>query len=147
MEPVTKTEAVLSLVSGDRRQFARYLGIGIIATLADWAIFYTLISLSGVFYALALATSYSASTVLNFFLNRRYTFRNRYRRVYLQLALFVAIAIVGLGLNEVIVYGLVQLIPGGETGISLMASRVIATGIVFLWNFALNKRLTFHILR
>lgn len=147
MEPVTKAEAALSQASGVRLQFARYLGIGIVATLADWAIFYALASLLGIYYTMALATSYSASTVMNFFLNRRYTFRNTYRRVHVQLALFAAIAVVGLSLNEIIVYVLVHLIPGGETDIWLMASRVIATAIVFMWNFMLNKRLTFHLFR
>lgn len=147
MEPVAKADAVLSQAAGDRLQPARYLGVGIVATLADWAIFYALVSFAGVFYTLALAISYGASTALNFFLNRRYTFRSRYRRVHVQLALFTAIAIIGLGLNEMIVYSLVRIVPGGETDISLMASRVIATVAVFTWNFMLNKRLTFHIYR
>jgi putative flippase GtrA len=147
MEPITKAETTTSRVSGDHRQFARYLGIGILATLADWAIFYALAGFLGVFYALALATSYCASTVLNFFLNRRYTFRNTYRRVHVQLAVFGAVAITGLGLNELIMYGLVQITPGSKTGISLMVTRVIATAVVFVWNFALNKRFTFRIFR
>jgi putative flippase GtrA len=147
MEPVTRAEATLSRASGDRRQFARYLGIGIIATLADWAIFYMLVSHAGIFYPLALATSYSASTVLNFFLNRRYTFRNTYRRVHVQMAVFFSIAIAGLGLNEAIVFALARIIPGGTASVTLMASRVAATAVVFVWNFALNKRLTFHVFR
>ena len=96
---------------------------------------------------MALATSYGASTGLNFFLNRKYTFRNKYRRVHIQLALFIAVAIVGLGINEIIMFSLAHLIPGGTTEIALMASRAIATFVVFLWNFALNKRLTFRLLR
>jgi putative flippase GtrA len=142
-----KADAVLSRVSGHSPQFARYLGIGIVATLVDWTIFYLLIGYLGIFYLVALATSYFASTVLNFFLNKRYTFRNTYRRVHVQLALFVAVAIVGLGINEIIVFSLAHLIPGGTTEVALMASRVIATLVVFLWNFALNKRLTFRLLQ
>jgi putative flippase GtrA len=142
---IAKADAVLSRACGVYPQFARYLGIGVIATLVDWVIFYLLIVYAGVFYLLALATSYFASTALNFFMNRRYTFRNTYKRVHVQLAFFIAIAIVGLGLNETIVYGLAHLLPGGMTDAALMASRVIATLVVFLWNFALNKRITFRL--
>jgi putative flippase GtrA len=145
MEIPAKADAVLSRVCGNGSQFARYLGIGILATLVDWAIFYLLIGFLGVFYVLALAASYFASTAFNFFMNRRYTFRNTYRRVHVQLAIFLAVAIIGLGLNETIVYSLAHLLPGGMTDIALMAARMIATLVVFLWNFALNKRITFRL--
>ncbi len=147
MGMLMKADAVLSRAWGNSPQFARYLGIGIVATLVDWTIFYLLIGYLGIFYLVALATSYGASTVLNFFLNKRYTFRNTYRRVHVQLALFIAVAIVGLGINEIIMFSLAHLIPGGTTEVALMASRAIATFVVFLWNFALNKRLTFRLLR
>lgn len=142
-----KADGVLSRVWGNSPPFARYLGIGIVATLVDWTIFYLLIGYLGIFYLMALATSYGASTVLNFFLNKRYTFRNKCRRVHIQFTLFIAVAIVGLGINEIIMFSLAQLIPGGTTAIALMASRAVATFAVFLWNFALNKRLTFRLLR
>jgi putative flippase GtrA len=145
MEIIAKVDVVLSRACGACPQFARYLGIGVVATLVDWVIFYLLIAYLGVFYLLALAVSYFASTALNFFLNRRYTFRNTYKRVHVQIVFFIAIAIVGLGLNETIVYGLAHLLPGGVTDAALMASRVIATLVVFVWNFALNKRITFRL--
>jgi putative flippase GtrA len=80
MQILAKADVVLSRVCSNSPQFARYLGIGVIATLVDWTIFYLLIGYLGIFYMLALATSYFSSTALNFFLNRRYTFRNTYRK-------------------------------------------------------------------
>jgi putative flippase GtrA len=59
----------------------------------------------------------------------------------------MAVAIIGLGINEIIMFSLANLIPGGTTDVALMASRVIATIMVFMWNFALNKGLTFRLLR
>jgi putative flippase GtrA len=147
MERLTVAGVALTGARDRLRQFASYFGIGVIATLVDWAIFYLLIGVLGIFYVPALATSYGASTLLNFFLNRQFTFRNTSRQVHLQLALFGAIAVIGLGLNEGIIYSLVHLVPGGEIDVSLMVSRVIATVAVFAWNFMLNKRLTFHIFR
>ncbi len=147
MGPITKADVARSRVPGGHRQLTRYLAVGIIATLTDWTIFYLLVGFLSVFYLQALAGSYFASTVLNFFLNRQYTFRNTYRRVHVQLAIFVAVAIAGLGLNEMIMYVLVRISPGGTTDVSLMVSRVIATMAVFAWNFTLNKRVTFQVFR
>lgn len=147
MEQVTKAGEALPEAASGRRQFLSYLGIGIIATLADWAIFYVLAGRLGVFYPLALAASYGSSTAFNFFANRRFTFRNRYSRVGVQLAVFSVIAVAGLGLNELVVYAIVRLVPGGATGISLMAARMTATAVVFVWNFVLNKSLTFRVFR
>ena len=46
---LVKADAVLSRVCNDSPQFARYLGIGIVATLVDWTIFYLLIGYPGHF--------------------------------------------------------------------------------------------------
>lgn len=63
-------------IYGDYLKFARYMGIGVITTLADWLIFYMIISYMHVFYLLALAMSYFISTILSFFLNKHFTFQN-----------------------------------------------------------------------
>lgn len=132
--------------SAGLEKFVKFTGVGIVATLLDWLIFYTLVHYIGLFYPLALATSYMTSMVLNFFLNRRYTFLNAYREVHVQLASFTGVAVLGLGINELFVYGMANYILG-SAGAGLMASRIIATLIVFIWNFTLNDRITFRIFR
>jgi putative flippase GtrA len=96
---------------------------------------------------MALAVSYLISTVISFFLNKRFTFRNTYKKVHFQLASFIAVAAAGLAINEAIVYGLVHYALGSNASLSLMVARVIATFIVFVWNFMINKRITFRIFR
>lgn len=145
MELPTSTDAILSRIYGDYRKLARYLGVGVITTLVDWVIFYLLIRYLYIFYLLALALSYFTSTILSFSLNKRYTFRNKFKKAHYQLLLFVAVAATGLALNEALVYSLVHFLFGSNASFGLMASRIIATIIVFLWNFALNKRITFKI--
>jgi putative flippase GtrA len=128
------------------RKFMKFTGVGIVATLLDWLIFFALVRYTSLLYPLALATSYLASTILNFFMNRRYTFRNTYKKVHLQLASFVGVAVLGLGLSEALVYGIANYLLG-HSSTGLMASRVIATLVVFAWNFLLNDRITFRIFR
>lgn len=138
--------AALSGIHEDVPRLAKYFGVGIIATAVDWTLFYVLIRYLQLFYVLALVASYSTSTVLSFFMNRRYTFRNTYDQVHFQLASFTAVAVLGLGLNEVLVYGMAYYVFG-SAGAGLMASRFIATLVVFAWNFMLNKSITFKIFR
>ena len=64
----------------------------------------------------------------------------------MQLASFAVVAILGMGLNEILVYGMANYMLG-IAGLGLMASRAIATLIVFIWNFVLNKSITFKIFR
>ena len=147
MGPPAKVDALLSLVYRDYWQFSSFLGVGIVATLVDWAIFYLLAGYLGIFYMLALALSYLASTVLNFFLNRHFTFENTCKKVHFQLGSFFSVAITGLVLNEVIVYSLIHYLFAANAGNLVMASRIIATVLVFIWNFILNKYITFRIFR
>ena len=142
-----KVDALLSLVYRDYGQFTKFLGVGVVATLVDWAIFYLLAGYLGIFYLLSLALSYLISTVLNFFMNRRFTFGSKYKKVHVQLGSFLSVAIVGLALNELIVYGLVHYLFAAGTGNMVMVSRIIATFLVFIWNFLLNKCITFRIFR
>lgn len=138
--------SILSGIYSDYMKLAKYLSIGIIATILDWALFYVLISYLQIFYLLALALSYMISTVFNYFMNRRYTFQSIYGKIHMQLASFAVVAILGMGLNEVLVYGMANYLLG-IAGPGLMASRAIATLIVFIWNFVLNKSITFKIFR
>jgi putative flippase GtrA len=136
--------AVVSGIDRDYLKLAKYFSVGIIATAIDWALFYVFIQYLQMFYLLALALSYILSTVLNYFMNRRYTFRNAYGKIHIQFASFATVAVLGMGLNEVLVYGMANYVLG-ITGPRLMASRAIATLIVFIWNFLINKSITFKI--
>lgn len=147
MALLAKVDALISQVYPGYRQFSKFLSVGVIATLVDWAIFYLLAGYLGIFYLLSLAVSYLASTVLNFFVNRRFTFGNKSRKIHVQFMSFIAIALVGLALNEAIIYGLVHYLFSSTAGPVVMASRIIATLVVFLWNFVLNKSITFHVFR
>jgi len=129
----------------DYLQFFKYMGVGVLGTLADWATFYILIGFADVYYLYAVALSYAVGTVINFFLNKRFTFKNTYKKIHFQFLSFALVALIGLGLNEVLLYAFVHYVFASSSDIALMASRVIVTFIVFVWNFVANKRTTFKI--
>lgn len=142
---LSKFDMMFSSVYADYKKFVKYLSVGIIATLADWSFFFMFINFTELFYLYALAASYFIGMVISFFLNKRYTFNNTYQKVHFQFATFAIVAMIGLALNEVLFFGFVHYIFASMDDFSLMASRVIVTLIVFVWNFIANKRTTFKI--
>ena len=53
--------------------------------------------------------------------------------------MFALIGVVGLGLNELIIY-----LCTGVWGMWVMLSKIISTGIVFFWNFFARKYILFR---
>lgn len=142
---VSSIDRLMSGIYKDYLKFFKYLGVGILGTIADWAVFYALIGFADIFYLYALAMSYFVGMVINFFLNKRYTFNNTYKKVHFQFLSFALVALIGFGLNEGLLYAFVHYVFASSSDIALMVSRVIVTFIVFVWNYVANKRTTFKI--
>ena len=75
----------------------------------------------------------------NYFLNKYFTFQNVDTEVIQQFFCFIGIALAGLGFNLGILYCLQT-----YSKINFYVSKLIATAIVFLWNFFANSWFTFN---
>ncbi len=75
----------------------------------------------------------------NYFLNKYFTFQNTDSDLVIQFVSFFGIALVGLGLNLIILYCLQT-----YTKFNFYISKIIATAIVFFWNFTANSWFTFN---
>jgi putative flippase GtrA len=75
----------------------------------------------------------------NYFLNKYFTFQNTDTELIQQFLSFIGIALVGLGFNLGIIYCLQTF-----SKINFYVSKLIATAIVFLWNFFANSWFTFN---
>jgi putative flippase GtrA len=141
-------DTVLSGVYRDYVKLFKYLAVGIVGTGADWLVFALVIGYTGIFYALAMAMSYFVGMIINYALNRRFTFNNTYKKMHYQFASFAVIALIGLGIQEAFMVGLVHyLLADTSADPLLMASRVIATFAGFIWTFIANKKITFEVFR
>ncbi len=148
MDALKTIDTALSSVYRDYVKLAKYLAVGIVGTVADWAVFALLIGYTSLIYVLAMAMSYFVGMVINYVLNRRFTFNNTYKKVHYQFASFAAIALIGLGIQEAFMVGLVHyLLSDTSVYALLMASRVIATFAGFIWTFIANKKVTFKVFR
>jgi putative flippase GtrA len=116
-------------------QFARFLIVGGIATALQYAILFALAG-EGVRPLLASSIGFVVSAVGNYTLNRRFTFHSDVKYVT-GLERFSIIAGVGLALNAVV------MAAGIALGIHYLASQILATAVVLLWNFQVNRVWTF----
>jgi putative flippase GtrA len=118
-------------------QFGRFLIVGGVATALQYAILITLTVSGGVQPLLASTIGFVASSAANYTLNRRFTFRSHVD--YLgRLQRFAIIATGGLGLNAIVMAAAIDLV-----GMNYIASQIVASGVVLLWNFHANRQWTF----
>ena len=122
-------------------QFCSYFLVGGISAIVEWVMFYIFASILYIDYMFATVLAFIFSTTANWILGRVLTFKNnqkyadeRWKEV---LAVF-AVSAIGLIFNMIIMYILVTLI-GLNTKLLMTFSKIIATGIVFIWNFLIRK--------
>jgi putative flippase GtrA len=78
------------------------------------------------------------AVVSNYMLNRRWTFRSKDPAVAAQFTKFLSVAIVGLALNNGFIYLLHD-----KGGLPFYGAKLLATGVVMIWNFVANTKFTF----
>ena len=118
-------------------QFLKFGVVGVIATGIDFGIMIFLTEVFGVDPVISSGISFCTSTVFNYLASMRFVFRHREdlskRHEFI---IFVVLSLIGLGLNQLIMWGGTTVL--GERWYILV--KVAATGIVMLWNFFSRKR-------
>ncbi len=118
-------------------QFGRFLIVGGLGTALQYAILFTLTVYGGVQPLLASSIGFVTSAAANYTANRRFTFRSDVD--YLAgLQRFALIATGGLGLNAIVMAAGMDLV-----GMNYIASQIVASAVVLLWNFQANRMWTF----
>ena len=88
---------------------------------------------------LSAAAGFLVGLTLNYSLSVRWVFSQRkIANKAGEFALFAVIGIAGLGLNELIMWVLTDLMS-----VYYLGSKIVTTGVVYLWNFFARKLLVF----
>jgi putative flippase GtrA len=118
-------------------QLARFLVVGGIAFAVDYGIFLLLHTWAGAPYVLASAVSLTTSLVVSYVLSVRFVFEARPgRNVLVELAAYVAISLVAIGINQLVLLASVELLAlAPEVG------KLVATAVVLVFNFVARKLL------
>jgi putative flippase GtrA len=94
----------------------------------------------GLFYLLSAAVSFSLGTTLSYLLSVLWVFgARRVPSKALEYGLFFLIGIVGLGLNEALLWLFTE-----KTHLYYLYSKIAAGALVFFWNFGARKYVLFR---
>ena len=117
----------------------RFIIVGVMNTLIDFAIFFALVLGFDLHVALANVIAFSVAVINSFFMNKYWSFRNRNStlRSGQQLPLFVAVNLGGMALSTATVWSLAGVIP-------LVLAKVLATVVSFAWNFVGSRQLVYR---
>lgn len=124
------------------RQFKDLMGyvlVGGLATIVEWAIFWILNTPLKAHYILATAVAFIFSTFANWGFGRLFVFKKPKEQSLLkEIASVYLASMAGFVFNIIIMFFLVNLLKLNE-----MLSKIIATGVVFIYNFLIRKLLIY----
>ncbi|MCF0211360.1 MAG: GtrA family protein [Bacteroidales bacterium] len=134
-----------------RSDFNRIIKFGIVGcsgTLVDFGVTFVCKELLGILPLISNALGFTIAATTNYLLNRTWTWRSKEKQVGVEYAKFFAVSLLGLGLNTLIIYLLTQkmswsFLPDAWQGYAFWIAKVIATGVVMVWNFLANNFFTF----
>jgi len=120
-------------------EFFKYGIVGFLAFLVDFGFLVILKELLHIYYLIAAAISFTAGLTLNYLLSITWVFKNRkLKNKTAEFIIFALVGVVGLGLNEIFLWFFTDI-----THLYYLYSKLLATGLVFLWNFIARKSLLF----
>jgi putative flippase GtrA len=114
--------------------------VGGIAALAEWSSFYIFNEVMGINHMLSTCFSFFIGTATNFLLASKFVFKTSKFNKAGELSLVYLVSVVGLLFN----LGLMKLFVDVMGLKPPLLSKIIATGIVFLWNFLSRRYLIYR---
>lgn len=126
--------------SGLAMQLFRYFFVGGAAFVVDYASLWLLTEVFGLHYLYSAAIAFILGLICNYVLSTAWVFdNNRLKNRWAEFAVFALIGVIGLGLNELIMYA-----GTGLLHLHYMLSKLVSTAIVFFWNFFARKFILFN---
>jgi putative flippase GtrA len=121
-------------------QFTRYLIVGGIAFVFDSGSLYVLAEFGRLHYLAAAAIAFLLGLLVNYYLSVFWVFNKRTMdKPIIEFLIFAAIGVVGLGLNEAIIWEIREHLHW-----HYMIGKVFSAAGVLLWNFTARKIILFR---
>jgi len=116
-------------------QFLRYGFVAGVAFVFDFGLLYVFTSIFNWHYLLSATLSFTISVAVNYALSTLWVFTNRVeRRRTHELAIFIAICAIALGLNDIFMWLFTSVV-----GIYYLYSKLLTVSIVFFWSFGARR--------
>ncbi|MBP1928784.1 dolichol-phosphate mannosyltransferase [Methanolinea mesophila] len=120
----------------------RFALVGLSGILVNTGFLYLFTEVGGLFYLASSAIAIELSIISNFFLNEFWTFKSRsglIRRRWKRLASYNFLALGGMAVNMVVLYGLTA-----GFGVYYLTANIIGILFGFLWNYLTNRNITWR---
>lgn len=133
------------------KQFSVFVVIGGINTAIDFAVLNIEMEITGITKGSGLfvlnTISFLVAVINSYFMNKYWTFQDVTRhREETKFAQFIAVSLIGSGINSTIVAGITTFIPptfGLSERVWANIAKLFATGISLIWNFVGYKLFVF----
>ena len=121
-------------------QFFRSIFVGGIATIIDFGFLYFFTEFLNIYYLTSAALSFILGLITNYILSIVWVFnRRKFAKKWLEFVIFAIIGVVGLILNELIIWYFTEYVH-----FHYLLSKVVSTIVVFSWNFLARKFILFR---
>lgn len=123
------------------KQFMQYFCVGGISSVVEWVLFSVFANVFDIQYLLATVFAVIFSTTVNWWLGRRFVFKDNKRfadKAGREAVIIFIVAFVGMLFNLGLMYLFVDVF-GLSTSLRKTASKMAATAIVFMYNFLVRK--------
>jgi len=127
-------------IFGRFQQFFLYCLGGGFAFIIDIGGLYIFTEYFKIWYLFSATLSFVLAAIFNYLFQRFITFKSADKNIIRQFIFFVLIAAVGLLINNILLYLLVELV-----GVWYIFAKILAAAIVLVWNFFANRKVTFKI--
>lgn len=121
------------------KQIIRFIITGALSAGLEFFVYTSLITYLHFHYQYSNILAFIAANVLNYTLSRNWVFVKGRHSLSMEFVAFAIVAIVGLGLNILILWVMIDHIQ-----IDYRIAKLFAIAIVVLWNFISKKRLVFQ---
>lgn len=119
-------------------KFLKFCVVGASGMLIDFGITWLLKEIIKVNKYVANSTGFILAATSNYILNRIWTFQSHDPQIASQYFSFIIISLVGLGINNLVIY-----ILNDRFRYHFYLSKLFAIAVVTLWNFLMNLMITF----
>jgi putative flippase GtrA len=116
-------------------QVMKFVIVGGLSFVLDFIIYYVLTNFFSVYYLTAGFFSFTLSLIFNYLMSMKFVFKSKddLKKTH-EFIIFVSLSVMGLGLNLLCLYILVDLFKMND-----LIAKVLVAGIVMVFNFVTRK--------
>ncbi|MEI6886377.1 MAG: GtrA family protein [Bacteroidota bacterium] len=119
-------------------KFIKFCMVGFSGVFVDFGITFICKEFLKIQKYISNAIGFAMAATTNYMLNRAWTFHSHNPHIGLEFTRFFLIALIGLGINLLIIWTMT-----GKFKVNFYVSKLMATVLVTVWNFLINAYFTF----